>query len=233
MTGTLVNTATVLLGSAVGAALGARLPARVHGILMDGIGLVTVLIGMKLAWATNNEALVLVSLLLGSVVGELANIEARLDALGRLVESKLSSFAEGDFGRAVVAPALLFCVGPLTLMGCVQEGITGKWSLLATKSTLDAFSSMAFGAAMGWKVMFASAAVFIIQGSLTLGAAGIERILTEPMRVEMFATGGVILIGLGIRLLDIKKIRTANMLPALFAAPATVWVLDAVRGLMR
>lgn len=233
MTGTLVNTATVALGSAVGAAFGARLPAKVHGILMDGIGLVTVLIGMKLAWATNNEALVLVSLLVGSVIGDLADIEARLDALGRLVERRFSSFAEGDFGRAVVAPTLLFCVGPLTLMGCVQEGITGKWSLLATKSTLDAFSSMAFGAAMGWKVMLASISVFVIQGSLTLGAAGIERILTEPMRVEMFATGGVILIGLGIRLLEIRNIRIANMLPALFVAPAAVWVVGLLQQLMR
>jgi uncharacterized membrane protein YqgA involved in biofilm formation len=225
--GTLVNTGTVLVGSATGAAIGARLPKRVHDILMDGIGLVTILIGMKLAWRTNNEALVLVSLLLGSAIGELVNIEGLLEALGRRVEERVSAFGEGDFGRAVVGPTLLFCVGPLTLMGCIQEGLTGDYSLIATKSTLDAFSSMAFGAAMGWKVMLSALAVFAIQGSLTAGSGVLQAVLTRPMQVELFATGGVILLGLGLRLLNLRQVRVANMLPALVVAPVAVWLVDA------
>jgi uncharacterized membrane protein YqgA involved in biofilm formation len=233
MVGTFLNTATVLVGSSVGSILGARLSEKVQSTLMDGIGLVTILIGMKLAWGTKNEAVVLIALMLGSAIGELVNIEGGLDALGCAVERRFSSFGEGDFVRAVVGPTLLFCVGPLTLMGCIQEGITGNYSLLATKSTLDAFSSMAFGAALGWKVALSAVCVFLIQGSLTASAGILQHVLTEQMRAELFATGGVILLGLGMVLLGIKKIRVANMLPSLAVAPAVVWAVEAVRSALR
>lgn len=222
MVGTLINTGAVLAGSAVGALFGSRLPPRLHETLGHVIGLVTLLIGAKMALGTKNEAIVLGSLLLGAMVGESLDLEGRLEAFGSAVERQLGAARGAGFGVAFITPTLLFCVGPLTLMGCIRDGLKGDSSLLLTKSVLDGCSSVAFAAALGWKVAASAVSVFVIQGGLTLGAAQLSQILTPRMTEELFATGGVILLGMGLRLLEVKRIRVANLLPALLIGPLIV-----------
>jgi uncharacterized membrane protein YqgA involved in biofilm formation len=224
--GTLVNTGAVIAGSGVGAAFGSRLPARLHETLGHVIGLVTLLIGMKMAFGTKNEALVLGALLLGALVGEALDLEGRLEAFGRMLERRLGAGRGEGFAVAFITPTLLYCVGPMTLVGCIRDGMNGDASLLMTKSVLDVCSSAAFAAALGWKVMSSAVSVLVIQGGLTLGASQLSRALTPRMSEEMFATGGVILLGLGLRLLELKAVRVANLLPALVFAPLLVRVIE-------
>lgn len=226
MIGTLVNTGAVLAGSAVGALFGSRLPARLHETLGHAIGLITLLIGVKMAVGTKNEAIVLGALILGACVGEALDLEGRLEAFGAMLERRLGAGRGEGFGVAFITPTLLFCVGPLTLMGCIRDGLKGDPSLLLTKSVLDGCSSVAFAAALGWKVASSAVSVLVIQGGLTLGAAGLSRLLTPRMSEELFATGGVILLGLGLRLLELKRVRVVNLLPALLLAPALVWLVE-------
>lgn len=226
MIGTLINTGAVIAGSTVGAAFGSRLPSRLQETLGHVIGLVTLLIGVKMATGTKNEAVVLGALVLGALAGESLNLEGRLDAFGQSLERQIGAGRGEGFGVAFITPTLLFCVGPLTLMGCIRDGLSGDASLLITKSVLDGCASMAFAAALGWKVASSAASVLIIQGALTLGAARLSELLTPGMTEELFATGGVILLGLGLRLLELKSVRVVNLLPALLFAPLIVFLME-------
>ncbi len=225
LTGTLINVATVLVGGTVGVALGSRLPARIKEMVMWGLGLITLVIGIQMALQTQNIVIVLGSLLLGGLVGELLQIEQGLNRLGRGVESRFSRAGNGNFSRALVTSSLVFCVGPMTILGSIQDGLTGSYQILATKSALDGFSSLAFASTLGWGVLFSSLPVLFYQGALTLGAALMRTLLTAAMITEMSATGGVLIISLGLGLLELKAIRTANFLPALVFAPVMVALL--------
>ncbi len=222
MIGTLINTGAILTGATVGTLFGSRLSARLHETLGHVIGLITLFLGMKMAWDTKNAALLLVALLLGALVGEGLDLEGRLEAFGALLERRLGSKGGVGFGVAFITPTLLFCVGPMTLMGCIADGLRGDYSILLTKSILDGFSSVAFAAAMGGAVAASAGAVLVTQGGLTLAAGSLAAALTPAMSRELFATGGVILIGLGLRLLEVKRVRVANLLPALLWAPILV-----------
>ncbi len=225
MTGTLINVATVLVGGTVGVALGRRLPPRIKEMVMWGLGLITLVIGIQMALQTQNIVIVLGSLLLGGIVGELLQIEQGLNRLGRWVESRFSRAGNGNFSRALVTSSLVFCVGPMTILGSIQDGLTGSYQILATKSALDGFSALAFASTLGWGVLFSSLTVLFYQGALTLGAALMKTLLTAAMITEMSATGGVLIISLGLGLLELKAIRTANFLPALVFAPVMVALL--------
>jgi uncharacterized membrane protein YqgA involved in biofilm formation len=228
MTGTIINVVTVLLGGTLGSFLGARLPERIRQIVMQGIGLVTIIVGISMALETNHILVVLGSILLGGILGEWWRLERRLEGLAQWLERKAARFpllTRGDFTKGFVTASLVFCVGPLTILGSIQDGLSGDYTLLAIKSVLDGFAGMAFAAAMGMGVTFAALSVLVIQGTLAIGASLFQTVLTEPMIAELTASGGVILLGMGLLLLEIKRIRVANFLPALLIAPvlAVLW----------
>ncbi len=226
-TWTLINVTTVLLGGTLGVFLGARLPARIRETIMHALGLLTLVIGIQLSQETNNILIVLGSLLLGGIAGEWLRIEWRIDRLGQRLESSTTGQKSADggstrFSHAFLTASLLFCVGPMTILGSIQDGLTGDYSLLAVKATLDGFAALAFASTLGPGVLGAALTVLVYQGALTLGAGWASAALSDPMIAEMTATGGVLMLALGLGLLEIKRIRTGNLLPALLIAPLIV-----------
>jgi len=230
MIGTLINVVTVLIGGTLGSLLGDRLPERMRETLMHGVGLVTLVLGISMAIDTSNVLVVLLSIGIGGILGEWWRIEGRLDSLGEWLQEKASGvpfLARGDFVRGFVTASLVFCVGPMTILGSIQDGLTGDYTLLAIKSVLDLFAGLAFAASMGMGVTFSALTVLLFQGGLSLGAAPFQTILTESMITEMSATGGVMILGIGFLLLDIKRVKVGNFLPALAIAPllTALWEL--------
>jgi uncharacterized membrane protein YqgA involved in biofilm formation len=241
MLGTVINVGTVVVGAVAGRALGNRLPSNIRESVMHVIGLVTLVLGMEMALKTRNPLIVLVSLVLGAITGELLRLEAGIDRLGEAAERRLAGTSnttlpgarQGDFARGFITTSILFCVGPLTLLGCLQDGLRGDYGLLATKATLDGIASIAFASALGWGVLLSAVTVLVVQGSLTLGARALEPLLADPaMQAELFAAGGVMMLGLGLRLLELKPVRVGNLLPALLYAPLLVALSRWVAGLL-
>lgn len=240
MTGTLINIATVLAGGTLGLFFGARLPERIRQTVMMGLGLFTVALGLQMFFETSNPLIVLGSLLIGSILGEWWCIETRLRHLGEILEQRFSGSgsspaadersetAEGsNFVRGFLTASLLFCVGPMTILGSIQDGLTNDYTLLATKAVMDGFAAMAFASTLGVGVLFSALTVLVVQGGISLLAAQAQSILTTPMMLEMTAVGGLMLIGLAVSaLLEIRPIRAGNFLPALGVAPLIVWVLS-------
>jgi uncharacterized membrane protein YqgA involved in biofilm formation len=234
MVGTLINVATVVAGSGAGLLVGSRLPERIRQTVLSGLGLMTLVIGMSMALQTRNPLLMLASLLLGGVIGELLGLEERLQALGRYLETRVSGHSgEGSaFVKGFVTASLVFCVGPMTILGSIQDGLTGNYTLLAIKATLDGFASLAFSASLGIGVMFAALTVLVYQGALTLGAGLVKAVLTEAMITEMTAVGGTMILGIGLLLLDLKRVRVASFLPGLFIAPVLVALAPTLNALL-
>jgi uncharacterized protein len=228
LTGTILNVLAILLGGTLGAILGDRLPPRLRETVVQGMGLVVLVVGLDMALGTGNVLIVLGSIVSGGILGEWWQLERRLDSLGRWVEARAARvplLARGDFSRGLVSASLLFCVGPMAILGSMADGLTGDYSLLAIKSVLDGFASLAFAAGLGMGVTFSALAVLLVQGSLTLGASLLESVLSEAMIAELTATGGVVMLGLGLLMLEIVRVRVANLLPALALAPilAALW----------
>ncbi len=226
MTGTLINTATVIVGSTLGTFLRSHFPDRVRQMVMWGVGLVSLVIGLQMSLTTNNILVILGSLLTGGIIGELIRLEEGVNTLGDMLQAKLSGEKDSTFSKGFVTASLLFCVGPMTILGSIQDGLSGDYTLLATKSILDGFASLALAASMGWGVLFAALTVLVYQGGLTLGAGLAKTLLTEPMVAEMSATGGTLILAIGLNLLNLTTIRVANFLPALVIAPMLVGVLQ-------
>jgi uncharacterized protein len=178
---------------------------------------------------TENPLIVLGSLLIGTLLGEWGQIEDGLQNVGKILEQRFSKESEdgsNKFVRGFLTASLLFCVGPMTILGSIQDGLTGDYNLLAVKSVLDGFAALAFTSTLGIGVMFSTIVILVYQGGISLLAAQLNSVVTPSMMNELTATGGVILIGLAISsLLEIKKIRVGNMLPGLLIAPVIVWVL--------
>lgn len=231
MIGTLLNVVTVLIGGTLGARLGARLPNQMRETVMHGIGLMTLVIGVQMALGTRNILIVLASILVGGIVGEWLRVQARLDALGQMLEARFARGEQtGTFTRGFVTASLVFCVGPMTILGSIQDGLVGDYTLLAIKSMLDGFAGLAFASTLGIGVAFAALTVFVVQGGISLTAMLFGSALgsvtrTTPWVIEMTATGGVLILGIGLILLDLKSVRVGNLLPAIFIAPLLVSVL--------
>lgn len=230
MTGTFLNIATVIIGSILGLIFGARIPDKLKSTIIAGMGLFTGAMGMQMFLKTENPLIVLGALLIGTLLGEWWRIEDGLHRLGEFLEQKFSREQDdgsNKFVRGFLTASLLFCVGPMTILGSIQNGLTGDFNLLAVKSVLDGFASIAFASTLGIGVMFSTIIILVYQGGISLLAGALDAIVTPSMMNELTATGGVILIGLAISsLLEIKKIRVGNMLPALAVAPLIVWVLS-------
>jgi hypothetical protein len=243
-TGTIINVVTVLIGGTLGTLLGARLPEKMRETIMHALGLLTIVIGVQLSLETGNVLIVLGSLLLGGLVGEVLHIERGIDQVGQWLQQRTGGESESPaetpgapqeggatrFSHAFLTASLVFCVGPMTILGSIQDGLTGDYTLLAVKSTMDGFAALAFASTLGPGVVFSALTVLVYQGALTLGAGWADAVLTDPMVAEMTATGGVLMLALGLGLLQIKKIRAGNLLPALVAAPAIVAVVKALGG---
>ena len=230
MTGTFLNIVTVLIGGSLGLIFGARIPDKLKSTVIAGMGLFTAAMGLQMFFKTENPLIVLGSLLIGTLLGEWWRIEDGLQNLGEYLEKRFSREDDDDsnkFVRGFLTASLLFCVGPMTILGSIQDGLTGDYNLLAVKSVLDGFASLAFASTLGVGVMFSTIIILVFQGGISLFAAQLNAIVTAPMMNELTATGGVILLGLAISsLLEIKKIRVGNMLPGLAVAPLIVWVLS-------
>jgi uncharacterized membrane protein YqgA involved in biofilm formation len=221
LTGTLLNVAAVLLGTSVGVLLGARLPDRVRATTLAGLGLVTLAIGAQLALRSENSLVLLASIVIGGIVGSLLGIDEGLDRLGAWAERRVNT-TPGRWGRvseAFVTSSLVFCVGPMTIVGSVQDGLTGDYSVLALKSGLDLVASTLFAATLGPGVLLSAATVLVYQGGLALAASSARSVLTDAVVREMTATGGVLILGIGFRLLEVKRLPVGNLLPALAVAP--------------
>lgn len=229
MTGTLLNIATVLIGGVIGLIFGARIPDKLKETIISGMGLFTAAMGIQMFLKTENPLIVLGSLLIGTLLGEWWRIEDGLQNLGKFLEQRFSKEEDGSnrFVRGFLTASLLFCVGPMAILGSIQDGLTGDYNLLAVKAVLDGFGALAFTSTLGVGVMFSTIIILVYQGGISLLAAQLNAIVTPSMMNELTATGGVILLGLAISsLLEIKKIRVGNMLPALAIAPLIVWILS-------
>lgn len=231
MTGTFINIAAILIGGTIGLIFGSRIPERYKGTVIAGMGLFTAAMGLQMFLKSGNQLIVLGALIIGALLGEWLKIEDRLQAFGQALEQRFSQDSEtgsgSKFVRGFMVASLLFCIGPMAILGSIQDGLTGDYNLLAVKSTLDGFASIAFTSTLGIGVMFSSIIILIYQGGISLLAGQLSAIVTDPMMNEMTATGGVILLGLAIsNLLEIKKIRVGNFLPALAVAPLIVWILS-------
>ncbi len=233
MTGTFLNIATILIGGTLGLLFGARIPEQLKTTVIAGMGLFTAAMGVQMFLKSENQLIVLGALILGALLGEWWKIEDRLESLGQALEKRFSRDTETGSGskfiRGFMVASLLYCIGPMAILGSIQDGLTGDYQLLAVKSTLDGFASIAFASTLGIGVMFSSLVVLLYQGGISLLAAQLSTIVTDAMMNEMTATGGVLLLGLAIsNLLEIKKIRVGNFLPALVIAPLIVWVLGLI-----
>ena len=231
MTGTLLNIATVLVGGSIGLLFGARIPERFKSTVIAGLGLFTAAMGLQMFLKTTNPLIVLGALLIGALLGEWGRIEDGLHNLGALLERRFARDDSADgsarFIRGFLTASLLFCVGPMTILGSIQDGLTGDYNLLAVKSVLDGFAALAFASTLGMGVLFSIIVILVFQGGISLLAVQLSAIVTDPILAEMTATGGVILFALALSsLLEIKKIRVGNFLPALFVAPLIVWILS-------
>lgn len=230
MTGTFLNIATVIVGGIIGVVFGARIPEKLKQTVVAGMGLFTAAMGFQMFMKTENPLIVLGALLIGTLLGEWLRIEDGLQNLGKYLEQRFSKEGEdgsNKFVRGFLTASLLFCVGPMTILGSIQNGLTGDYNLLAVKSVLDGFASLAFTSTLGIGVMFSTIIILVYQGGISLLAAQLNAIVTTSMMNELTATGGVILVGLALSsLLEIKKIRVGNMLPGLLIAPLIVWVVS-------
>lgn len=231
MTGTIINLATILVGGALGLLLGSRLADRVKRTVICGLGLFTSVYGISLFLKTENELIVLGSILVGILLGEWWKIEDGLSNLGVWLESKVNrgnqSGEKEKFIKGFLTTTLIFCIGPMAILGSIEDGLTGNFNTLVIKSVLDGFAAMAFASSLGVGVLFSGVMVFIYQGIITLLAAQVQTIATASMMNELTATGGLILLGIAVSgLLEIKKIRTASFLPALFVAPIIVYLVS-------
>lgn len=246
MAGTILNIITVLIGSVFGLLVGNRLSEKIQQSVVTGLGLVTIYVGFSNAGKSGNIIIPLLSIATGVIIGELLNIQGALERFGGWLQSRLSGKpaeaetseptpagdmdARARFITGFVTASLVFCIGPLTFVGSMQDGmgLAIGFQQLAIKSVLDGFAAMAFAASFGWGVAFTVITILVIQGGLALLGSVLGAFMSAPMINEMTAVGGLMLIGLSLILLDIKKPRMANFLPALIIAPLIVVIATAL-----
>lgn len=241
LTGTILNVVTVLVGTVIGVLIGQRMPRRVQATLTDGLGLFTLLLGVSMglrvltdpAALPGDELAVLGAVLLGGAIGELLRLQDGLEGLGAWFQQRLARDGEPSrIAEAFITASLVFCVGPLTILGSIENGLTGDIRLLAVKSLLDGVASIAFAAALGWGVALSAITVLVVQGGIAGGAFLLRDVMDERTILVVSAVGGVILLGVAMRLLEVRQVRVASFLPALVLAPLFLRVADAIRGVL-
>ncbi len=230
-TGTLLNFTTVLAGGLLGTFLGDRLPRRLRENVVAGVGLFVVVMGVKFAIDTASLLYLLGAILIGGVIGSLAGIERRLNDLGAAMQRRFATpGGTSTIAEAFVTASIVFCVGPLTFLGAIRNGLTGDASLLAIKSVLDGFSAIAFAATLGWGVLLSLVVILAYQGGLAAGASLFAGLLSNAQLREMSAVGGLLIVGVGLKLLKIRDVQVADYLPAIAVAPLLVAAAAALGG---
>ena len=214
MIGTLVNVLTVLIGSTLGLLFHKSLPDKIIKPVFQVIGLFTLALGTSMAIKSEAILLMIFSLVIGTIIGSIFDLNEKFQKLSDVLQKRIKSKNE-KFTEGLITAFLLFCMGSMTILGAFEEGLGGKPNLLLAKSVLDGFASMALSSAMGIGVLFSVVPLLIFQGGLTLLVTLLEQYFTEPMINELTATGGILLLGLGLNILDLKKIKILNMLPSL------------------
>jgi uncharacterized membrane protein YqgA involved in biofilm formation len=222
LSGTLLNAATVLIGGLLGTGLGDRLPATLRENVVRGVGLFTLAMGTKFAIETSNLLFMLGAMLLGGIVGSLVGVDARLNQLGDSLQRRFARGATSTVAEGFVTASIVFCVGPLTFLGSITNGLTGDASLLTVKSVLDGFTAIALAATLGWGVLLTIPLILVYQGGLALGASLFVGLLTDLQLREMSAVGGLLIIGVGLKLLTIRDVKVADFLPAIIVSPLVV-----------
>ncbi len=234
MIGTIINFGTILVGGLIGMLLGSKLADRVKRTVVVGLGLFTLVYGISLFIKTSNSLIVLGSVLIGILLGEWWRIEEGLERLAVWLEKKFNKGSQSDgkekFIKGFLTATLVFCIGPMAILGSIEDGLTGNFNTLAIKAILDGFAAMAFASSLGVGVLFSSIMVLVYQGTISLLAAQVQTVITDTMLTELTATGGVILVAIAISsLLELKKIRTASFLPALIISPIIVAILAIIK----
>ena len=214
MQGTLINVLAVIIGSLAGLIIHSRLPRKITTITFQGIGLFTIFLGINMASKTNELLLMIFSIVIGSIIGEVIDIDQYITKFSEYLKSKIKS-KNTKFSEGFITAFLLFCMGSMTILGTIEEGLGGEPRLLLAKSVLDGFSSIALAASLGIGVLFSAVPLLIYQGGLTLFAGLIGNSFNDVIIIELSAVGGLLLIGLGLNILEIKKLKIANMLPSL------------------
>jgi uncharacterized membrane protein YqgA involved in biofilm formation len=215
MLGTIVNTVAVIAGSLLGLLFKGSIPEKYSKTIMHAIGLAVILIGLKTALGAGDILLIIISLAMGSVVGELLCIEDRLQRLGKSLGRLVSGNSDG-IAKGFVTASLVYCVGAMAIVGSLESGLSGNHQTLFAKSLLDGIGSILFASTLGVGVLFSAVSVFIYQGAITLAASILKQFLIPGVVVQMSAVGGLLIMGIGINLLEIKKLQIGNMLPAIF-----------------
>lgn len=210
---TLVNVAAVLVGGFIGLKLKESFPERFKAIVFQAIGLGTLVIGFKMALQTNELLFLIFSLILGAITGELIKLQERTEKLASTFEKKLTS--DSKFAEGLVSTFVLFCLGSMTILGAIDEGIHGDRTLILTKSVLDGFTAIALASYYGRSVLFSVIPLFIFQAGLTVLASGAASVVNEQLITELSAVGGVMIIAISLNMLNIKEIKVLNFLPAL------------------
>lgn len=219
MLGTLVNALAIIAGSLAGLLFSKGIPEHYKVTIQHGVGLSVVLIGVKSALVTDNLLVVVISIVIGALCGELSRIEYRLEQLGDFLEKKVArrnGNGESTFAKGFVTASLVFCVGSMAIVGSLESGLTGNHQTLFAKSVLDGVTSIIFASTMGLGVMLSAAAVFLYQGAITLTAVFIKGLLVPATIQEMTSTGGLLIVAIGLNMLGITRIRVGNLLPAIF-----------------
>jgi hypothetical protein len=225
LTGTLLNAATVLIGGLIGTVVGDRLPGRLRENVVRGVGLFVTAMGVKFAIDTSNLLFMLGAILLGGIIGSLIGVDARLNQLGDALQRRFARGGTSTVAEAFVTAAIVFCVGPLTFLGSIQNGLAGDATLLTVKSVLDGFTAIALAATLGWGVLLTVPLILAYQGGLAVGASLFAGILSDLQLREMSAVGGLLLMGVGLKLLAIRDIKVADFLPAIIVSPLVVAAL--------
>ena len=219
LTGTIVNTCTVIAGSIIGMLLGNILPERLRDTVMKGLGLCTLFIGITGMFGSGNALITIISIAVGAIIGELCDLDGHLNRFANWLEGR---FKRKDGGKATIAEgfitaSLVFCVGAMTIVGSLNSGLTGDHQMLYTKSTLDFVSSIIFASSLGFGVLLAAGAVFVIQGSIACLASFVAPLLQQGNTItEMVVVGSVLIVGLGLNILGVTKLKIMNYVPAIF-----------------
>ncbi len=215
MLGTIVNTLAILIGSLIGLQLQKGVPDRFHQTMITAIGLVVIMIGIKGALKSDALLIVISSLMVGSLIGEWIDIESQLDKIGRWLESIFRK-SGGNLAKGFVSASLIYCVGAMAIVGSLESGLSANHNTLFAKSILDGIASIILASTLGAGVMFSSISVLIYQGTITLCAELLKPFLTPEVVLQMSTVGGMLIMAIGLNLLEVKKIKVGNMLPAIF-----------------
>lgn len=212
--GSLVNALTVIVGSTIGLVLRKKFPENIKGIIFEGVGLGTLVLGMKMAFAVEDFLIFIFSLIFGGIIGELLHLETWMEGMGDRLKARLKS-QDGRFTEGLITAFLIFCVGSMTFVGAINEGLNGDRTLILTKAILDGFTSIALASVYGVGVLLSALPLFIIQASITLLAGQFQSFFSDLIINQMTAVGGALILGIGLNLLGIKRIKTSNLLPGL------------------